>query len=67
MFAFGLGPSMSHTKAAFLGLLLTALWMFALCYFLGPSMSLAKAASLGMLLTALRIFALGLGPSMSQT
>ena len=56
MFAFRLGPSMSHTKAASLGLLLTALWMFAFGH--SPSMSLAKAASLGILLTAHWMFAL---------
>ena len=49
---------MSNAKAAFLGLLLTALGMFALCFFLDPSMSHAKAASLGLLLTALGMFAL---------
>ena len=48
---------MSHAKAACLGLLLTALWMFALWVILGPSMSHAKAASLGPLLTALWMFA----------
>ena len=51
---------MSNAKAAFKGMLLTALWMFA--FGLGPSMSHAEAAFKGLLLTALGMFALSPHP-----